>query len=296
MSGRIFYKFREDSMYSEKIIVEKKIWLSTADKLNDPLECKTGRIPEKWKNDKILELEKGQIAGMLEVPLGGAPETLFSLDPARTKKWIKRLRKLPHDRQVKEMRSLYKDHGIEISDPKNIFIKLQKQLSEVGIFSMTVKIDNQPMWSHYANNHTGLAFGFRSSDGSKLSNETHNIPVVYSDEKPTFGDGFLQRINFYKGVGGRMYSEADFSFNDPVVRSAISTKPLAWKYEEEWRYVEERAGLFEYPGEMASVIFGLKMSKDRKNYYKRILKDNGIKVDMFEAAIGEEGNFYTRDC
>ncbi len=42
----LLYKYRDDSIRTEEIITNGKIWLATANQLNDPLECKTGQIPE----------------------------------------------------------------------------------------------------------------------------------------------------------------------------------------------------------------------------------------------------------
>ncbi len=56
--------------------------------------------------------------------------------------------------------------------------------------------------------------------------------------------------------------------NQHLLRSTISTKTPAWEYEKEWRYVEESHGLFDYPGTLSQAVFGLRMSDERKNYYK----------------------------
>lgn len=225
------------------------------------------------------------------IPGMGLPETLFSLDRQRTRKWFKRLKKLPFDRKVKEMRSLYKEHGVALSNPRDLFHTLQKQLSSIGIFSLSDCPDNQPMWAHYAGEHKGIALGFSTASGSKLSDPRHSFPVIYDNEKPVFKEGFLHEVQFYRTESGRVGSASKISFDDPVIRSAISTKPPAWSYEREWRYVEETAGLHDFPGELVSTIFGYRMPEERRHYYRNLLKTAGRRVELFEVRISTAGTF-----
>lgn len=81
MHPTILFKYREDSARSEEILLNKKIWLSVADQLNDPVECRTGVIPEDWRLQTIRQMEAAQIMGVLGIPFPGEPETLFSLSP-----------------------------------------------------------------------------------------------------------------------------------------------------------------------------------------------------------------------
>lgn len=120
--------------------------------------------------------------------------------------------------------SLYKAHGIELSDPRRLFEILQKQLTDVGIFSLSDCPDNQPMWAHYAGNHTGLALGFSAAEGSKLADTRHTLPVTYSAEKPKFDEGFLHEIRISAAPHNGTVSESRFSFDDPVFRASISIR------------------------------------------------------------------------
>ena len=45
----VLYKYRDDSPYTESMLLEKRVWLSTAQGLNDPLECQIGEIPKEWQ-------------------------------------------------------------------------------------------------------------------------------------------------------------------------------------------------------------------------------------------------------
>lgn len=280
---RILYKYRDDSEYTEKLIIDNKVWLSSPAYLNDPLECRIGEIPKDWENKMIRQLEEGQIMGLVMPPPDfQPPKTLFSLSERATKQWFKRFKGLSYDRKIKAMRALYSDHGMELSKPKNIFNDMHKRLKRVGIFSLSETCCNELMWAHYGANHKGITFGFNTSGECKLANTRHCLPVVYSIEKPKFNDGFTNEVQIM-APGSGLPNIQRVSFEDDTFRSTISTKTLAWEYEKEWRYIEETSGLFDFPGSLSQVIFGLRMNYERKKYYRDlVLKNINNKVDFYE--------------
>jgi hypothetical protein len=286
---KILYKYRDDSERTEEIIKNKKIWLSSPIQLNDPLECRIGEIPKDWEKNTVLELEQGQIMGVITtLPKFQPPKTLFSLSERSTKKWLKRFRNLSHDRKVKAMRTLYSEHGIELSNPKNIFKDMRHRLSLVGIFSLSEDCCNELMWAHYGANHQGIAFGFNTSGDCKLANSRYCLPVNYASKKPIFKAGFKNEVQIMMPNSG-IPNIQRVSFEDDTFRSTISTKTPAWEYEKEWRYIEENAGLFDFPGTLSQVFFGLRMSQKRKIYFKNLINKH-IKNDVFFFEIIESGD------
>ncbi|MEC6795480.1 DUF2971 domain-containing protein [Photobacterium sp. S4TG1] len=283
MKPEVLYKYRDDSERTKDIIKNKKVWLSSPEQLNDPLECRTGDISLEWEIKTIRELENGQLMGVVTGPTLFEPrKRLFSLSESETKQWIKRFSKLNHSRKVKAMRKLYSGYGIELSRPENIIKDMRKRLSKVGIFSLSEDCSNELMWAHYGANHEGLALGFSSSSDCKLSNQRHCLPVTYTREKPTFSSGFKSEVQIMSPGSGQMNVQR-VSFEDEVFRSVISTKTPPWSYEKEWRYVEESHGLFDYPGILSQVVFGLRMSDKRKEYYKELVSQNiGNNIDFYE--------------
>jgi hypothetical protein len=279
----ILYKYRDDSEYTEKLIIDKKVWLSSPVFLNDPLECRIGEIPKDWEEKTIHELEQGQIMGVvMPLPDFKPPKTLFSLNERATKQWLKRFRNLNHDRKIKAMRALYSEHGMELSKPQDIFKDMRKRLTKVGIFSLSETCCNELMWAHYGANHKGITFGFSTSGECRLASERHCLSVLYSKEKPKFNGGFKNEVQIM-APGSGLPNIQRISFEDDTFRSTISTKTLAWEYEKEWRYIEETSGLFDFPGALSQVIFGLRMSSERKKYYKElVLKNINNRVDFYE--------------
>jgi len=264
--------------------------------LNDPLECQPGDIPPKWEAATIRQLENAQLMGMFGLPGQGIPTTLFSYSERKTRRWLEKLKKLPHKEKVRAMRELYADHGRSVSNPQEIFVDMRKRLSQVGIFSLSECNDNELMWAHYGANHSGIALGFSGSVGSKLCDNRHTVAVNYLKEKPVFETGFRNEVSFYATPNGGVESRGRVSFEDPVFRASLSTKTPPWEYEKEWRYIEETHGLFDWPSDLVSVVFGMRMPKERRREYRRIVETTNSNVEFFEvkAASDHSGIFVTQ--
>lgn len=300
MNGRwiiepsILYKYRDDSERTEDILRQKKVWLSCPSQLNDPLECKSGQIPSAWKASTIKQLEEGQLLGIVGLPGMPTPKTLFSLSERQTRKWWAKLRKLSHNEKVKAMRKLYSDHGIELSRPELIFDDMRQRLSQVGVFSLSESNNNELMWSHYGASHGGIALGFGKIESSKLGDTKHTISVAYVAEKPKFQAGFKNEVAIYAAPGGGTKSIQRVSFEDEVFRASLSTKTPAWRYELEWRYVEEAHGLFDWPGPLRSITFGLRMLPDRRDLYKQLVREAiGTDVEYYEVKQNSSANGFS---
>jgi hypothetical protein len=291
MLPKTLYKYREDGEFTKKIIVDRQIWLPLAKDLNDPFECQTGIIPEEWKRKVILEQENAQLLGAVYEMGRGPVETLFSMDRRQTKGWLKALAKAPHKKKMERLRKLYRDHGLTISNPAKMFEVLEQQLACVGIFSLSSDDGNDLMWAHYAKNHTGLALGFTVEDGAALAEADSLIAVTYSDQKPVFSEGFHHEVRIIAENAGGLRSEARFPLTDPVFRATISTKPISWSYEAEWRYVQEKSGVHPSPARLGTVTFGLRMPPERRAFYTDLLRDNGHDVQLREVRQTVPGKF-----
>lgn len=91
-----------------------------------------------------------------------------------------------------------------------------------GVLSLTTKNDSIPMWVHYAAAHTGLVIGFDTGSAGlfKEAIDSHKLQKVqYQSE----------RVSLTRGLKDRCWVSPN-----PI----LWTKSLAWKHEEEWRWVE----------------------------------------------------------
>lgn len=105
----------------------------------------------------------------------------------------------------------------------------------VGVLSLTEKPDHPLMWSHYANNHSGLVFAFdetneffRSPRHGKPDDAGSARKVKYSSERPRF-DPLID-----VSLIDNLTDEDAMSFFDKM----FFTKSQAWDYEEEWRMIK----------------------------------------------------------
>ena len=140
MRPQVFYKYREDSSRTGEIITKGMVWLATAEGLNDPLECRTGKIPDEWKRKSIREMENAQMGGfvMSAMPALKGKQSFYSLSPRATKRWFQGLKRLKTRKEkYAKIRSFLKDHGRDISRPAELFEKFENQLSQAGIFSLS---------------------------------------------------------------------------------------------------------------------------------------------------------------
>ncbi len=210
---------------------------------------------------------------MSALPALKGKQSFYSLSHHAAKQWFQRLKRLKTRKdKYAAIREFIMDHGSDISRPAELFEKIDRQLSSVGVFSLSECPDNQLMWAHYASSHTGLAIGFGRVPNSKLASQENTIPVTYSDSKPIFEGGFINQVSMFATSAGGIRNEQKIGFSDSTFRAAFSTKPVVWSYEREWRYVEETGGLFPWPDPITNVVFGLKMPNARRKHYAALVQ------------------------
>ena len=110
-----------------------------------------------------------------------------------------------------------------------------------GVFCMCESPKNILMWSHYTDCHRGFCIQFVRSSENDLGNIEKTRPVLYSYEYPSpdpYTENGMERI----------YDELFF------------TKAKDWKYEKEWRMLNEEGDVeLPLPGDISAIIFGLNM-------------------------------------
>ena len=129
----------------------------------------------------------------------------------------------------------------------------QNSLKKIGIFSFAGKLKNNLMWSHYANNHSGLCVQFeRARDFIVLSSA---VRVDYSTDYPV-------------AIWGRNFEES--------LKNALLQKQEQWSYEQESRII--RPGwankyLPIKPEAVVGIIMGCKSKEDHHKVMEEILDE-----------------------
>ena len=125
------------------------------------------------------------------------------------------------------------------------------QLGNSGVFCLSQYNTNILMWSHYADNHKGFCIEFVRSSQNDLGDYEKTRRVRYRPDYPSISP--LSTDAF------------DLKF---------FTKALDWKYEKEWRLVNEEGNIEKpLPGDISAIIFGLRMAERHKETIKNIMTD-----------------------
>jgi hypothetical protein len=119
---------------------------------------------------------------------------------------------------------------------------IRDRRDNLGVLSLSRTCESILMWSHYASSHKGICIQFNVANPNEL------FEVEYSSIIPRFTlyDTHIKR----KGD----------------VYKLLITKHDDWKYEKEWRKILDRGDLlYDIPGPITSIIFGLKTSSSYKS-------------------------------
>jgi len=171
------------------------------------------------------------------------------------------------DRTGRATGNLHRDYETFIEGLKEF---RNKDLKNLGVFSMSQIKDNILMWSHYANQHKGFCIEFLRLPNNLLGDMGVTQPVNYHCDYP--------EVDPFDSSGNIDHS---------IFRKMLFAKARDWAYEKEWRLTyDEGDKEVPIPGDISSIIFGLKMSDEHKNTIRNILP--GIR---YQEAIEVEYQF-----
>jgi hypothetical protein len=132
------------------------------------------------------------------------------------------------------------------------------------------------MWSHYADSHRGICFGF----DPRLVKEKSGISDIILPQYVTYTDGnpFAPILHMFSTA---IYSSSD---NSPpsfstifrwAIAAAVSTKSLAWSYEAEFRFLRSAGGpgAIPFPPQaLLEVVVGCGMAHRDRNTLLNLLR------------------------
>jgi len=238
------YKYCTFDNYSLQAIANGHFWYSKLQEFNDPFEAKP------LMNNVLIE----HIDNMLY------QTGIVNLDSVN----------------VAHMDNEYlyerEHHDISaISEKASTFLykkvsNIYRQADKYGVLCLSSNPSSVLMWSHYADNHKGIVIQLERSGGSELRNSDKTFKVEYSDKYPN--------SEFSNVVGNS--SERDLK------QLILARKGDYWSYEEEWRVIENNGNkIYDRPGQITGVIFGLRTSFSQKAAIMKLCINSGI--NMFDA-------------
>jgi len=208
----IVYKYRKIDFKLEDILKNNRFYFSSPESFNDPFD--TSIVPS------------------VEIP----DEDLKSwYEETRTKLTFTPEQRKEVDRVLES--GEYKGEKFK----KSVLAGIQNGLKEHGVISFSQRNENILLWSHYGDNHCGVAVGV---EVQKLQgDDRYLVEAHYSSEFP--------RINLNET---KMYQEL------------MKRKYLCWEYEKEVRVIHRTgAGTYLDLGNdsIKEIIFGLKCTPDQ---------------------------------
>ncbi len=153
-------------------------------------------------------------------------------------------------------------------EPKQNFLSAYENVielrKELGIYSLSKSYDDELLWAHYANSHTGFCIEY---DLDILMNENkfydfYSFDIKYSKKPPQVE--FRHLINNKKQIG--------------VLQKLAGVKSKQWKYENEIRIITDKSGIHDYDYRaVTGVYFGFKMPEHNRIQIMSRLRGRGIK-------------------
>lgn len=218
-----FYKYATCDT-ALKIIASRSFRWSSPALFNDPFDHQAGFV---WpENEEELATE---LAASLErmvfdnvATVADGPEGLHQI--------VRDVRSLQKKMPRNQFRTLMRSTASAMKDAfKGMQPEFNREilshLAHSRVFCVTERNDNLVMWSHYGDEHKGVAFRLKCDD------EIDNALLVA--ERVTYSNEF---IPFPSSAAYARYltGEGSLKFSPPV-RKIAYTKHTDWAYEKEWR-------------------------------------------------------------
>jgi hypothetical protein len=250
----IVYKYRPIDKYTLELLINNEFHFSFPENFNDPFDCYVN-----WD---------------------------YTASPEKYKEWVDSKNTFPYEFKAKMYELI--DKGI-FSEYLKEYSLVQEKKREILVLSFSKINDNILLWSHYADCHKGVSFGF-------LSEKIENFDSLEFEQKMNFQNIFkdnenlaaLHKIIYEYNDTRFRYFEDDFFVHTKI----LGNKSPDWKYEEEYR-VYAMSKYFKYNGAviknikfptkiLKEIIFGIKASKEDKKTIRSIVKNKGYDVNFFQ--------------
>jgi hypothetical protein len=239
----IIYKFRDFKIdHHKSVLYDNLIYFPSISELNDPFDSK---ITFNFKE----------------------------LDAVERKNFLDKIKKKMLEKQQKDHYNAFEsffnfNNQITFQYLNNLEIDAAQK--RIGIFSTSLIWNNILMWSHYANNHSGFAIGFKEE-------------ILRKSQKFHFGS----KVEYPKS---QKFPLLKPSMNDlDIFYKRFYVKSYDWKYEQEFRLInefkkEDEKRTLNYPLEaIEEVIIGFNMEELSRQEIIKFCKKNNIKVYITEA-------------
>lgn len=169
----------------------------------------------------------------------------------------------PYDCRINIEHSLANAIAVASNDQKallqrydsDLISEIKKRSAEVGVACFTNNLENTLMWSHYAENHSGLCLTYEIPSSLLLD----NVDKLLGWQEIKYGNESIKECFLSVKADS---SKNDFdNFIQPLITSIFCSKSEPWAYEEEFRIISSQPGPTQIDKKwLKQVCFGLSTS------------------------------------
>lgn len=227
---KTIYKYRDwTNQYHKTVITELELFFAQPHTLNDPYDV---RPPYNFIIPKIdIEDVRRKIR-----------EAGKAIEPNLSKEQL--------EEEVEfRLKQILQDPIGYFKKTRLDFVLDSTKYDTFGVLSFCTGFDNEPMWAHYGNNHSGFAIGFNTVKLARALNCTVGL-VEYNDTPLDY------------------YIMGD---NSGLLEKEMFRKSTKWQSEQELRFLTIGVGVYrnrinKFPNEaVEEIVFGLNTNKDTKD-------------------------------
>lgn len=232
----LLYKYCRCNRYNEDIILGGEFYLSRPSTFNDPFDCRA-LVRLEGTDEELRVFLRDCVLPHTDLP---AEEVEPRLDELFASGRADRYRSAECAAQMTEK---FREH--------------------MEVLCLSQVRDDIVMWSHYADHHRGVCFGFSTGHSDLLQAAEK---VQYSKSFPVLNALRTNEKDLHRGF--------------------VGTKFITWKYEKEWRVVRAATEAQRYvfpPGTIKEVIFGSRISNDDRRRLILMLHFRGTQPQYFKA-------------
>ena len=276
----ILYKYRswpvEGKNWTRQTLIDNQIYASAPNDLNDPFDSKFEVFSSQFKQNINEVMYNMHVMSFFMTFLTESATRLPKSEKEKLKKKLSQCKTSAEGFHF--VKSYLKEHGyssFELTTGKEIVGQLESQVANYGIYSLAERSDNILMWSHYGDQHKGLALGFEIDDKLFDSSKTPYCGrVIYTEEFPKLSPDDVNMTTDLKFKGLNAEKNIHFADNELIAQKTLYTKAKCWTYEDEWRIIYDSFGLKPFPGKLVRVVFGCRTNKETIRDVKSILKEH----------------------
>lgn len=157
---------------------------------------------------------------------------------------------------------------------------IENRFNGFGVFCLSCKNNDILMWSHYADSHKGICFGFKEPLNHYISNEApiYSYEIDYIEKHP-----YVDVYNDYNR-GDVDNSEDEFKNHMNMalglLKASLAQKHKSWAYEEEIRIISEEGAMATSfnPEALESVVLGMNISLTDTKIIKELLAHDKMQI------------------